>query len=139
MTNAVKVPAPVRRAMITHARSTYPEEACGLVQVRRARICAWPTASPIVTKARTASRWTPAEHYRTIRHAERRGWEVVGVFPRTRTLGRGRRLPMWRVRSTRSGVYLVVQPCIPVDEARCASLRGERTGALSSGQSSGTG
>ena len=80
MTNAVKVPAPVRRAMITHARSTYPEEACGLV--------AGPSSADLrmayclTNRDKSPYRFTvdPAEHYRTIRHAERRGWEVVGVF-----------------------------------------------------------
>ena len=70
----------VYEAMLTHARFTYPEEACGLL--------AGPTSSEIemafclTNRERSPYRFTvdPTEHYRSIRHAEARGWDVVGVF-----------------------------------------------------------
>ncbi len=80
MTVAVSVPSQVHDAIVAHARFTYPEEACGLVAGTdshdvRMVFC-------LTNRERSRYRFTvdPTEHYRAMQHAERRGWQVVGVF-----------------------------------------------------------
>lgn len=78
--NTVRMPAAAREAMVAHARFAYPEEACGLV--------AGPDPADVrmvfclTNRDHSPYRFTvdPTEHFRAMQHAERRGFDVVGVF-----------------------------------------------------------
>lgn len=70
----------MREAMIAHARFTYPEEACGLVaadETGRLRM-----VYCLTNRDRSRYRFTvdPTEHFRALRHAESRGWNLAGSF-----------------------------------------------------------
>ena len=77
---AVIIPEQIHEAMVAHARFDFPNEACGLLaadeqgRVRMAYCLTNAQASP--------TRYTldPTEHFRAMRHAERQGWEIIGVF-----------------------------------------------------------
>jgi [CysO sulfur-carrier protein]-S-L-cysteine hydrolase len=66
--------------MVQHGRFVFPDEACGLLasdatgRLRMAYCLTNTQASP--------SRFTldPTEHFRAMRHAERIGWHLSGVF-----------------------------------------------------------
>lgn len=78
--SSIHVPEAVRQTMVTHARSCYPEEACGLLAGSAdGRLI---KAYPLTNVARSQVNYVidPAEHYRTMRHAESQGWELMGVF-----------------------------------------------------------
>ena len=74
------MPEQVRDAMIAHARFCYPEEACGLLacdpdgRVRMVYALTNAEHSPVAYTV------DPAEHLKAMRHAERNGWELAGVF-----------------------------------------------------------
>ena len=76
----IRLPADVRDAVMAHAASVDPEEACGLLatdgdgEVR--------TAYCLKNVERSRSRFTidPDEHFRSLLHAERNGWSIGGVF-----------------------------------------------------------
>ena len=74
------IPEQVRNAMIAHARFCYPEEACGLLacdpdgRVRMVYALTNAEHSPVAYTV------DPAEHLKAMRHAERNGWELAGVF-----------------------------------------------------------
>ena len=77
---SIRVPAPVHRTMIEHARDCYPEEACGL-------LAGYPDgrltkAYPLTNIAHSPVNYVidPSEHFGAMRHAESEGWELVGVF-----------------------------------------------------------
>ena len=78
--SAVEVPATVYEAMIRHARSNAPIEACGLVAVGpdgRATLAYCMTnldASPV------AYTLDPSEHIEALHHAESNGWHLAAVF-----------------------------------------------------------
>lgn len=70
----------IRQAMIAHAYNCHPEEACGLLagdESGRLRM-----AYPLTNVLRSSTNYTiePREHFRAIKHAEGRGWDIVGVF-----------------------------------------------------------
>ncbi|MDE0132362.1 MAG: M67 family metallopeptidase [bacterium] len=78
--SSIRVPEPVHRTMINHARDCYPEEACGL-------LAGYPDGR--LTKAYALTNIAhspvnyvidPSEHFGAMRDAESRGWELVGVF-----------------------------------------------------------
>ncbi|HHC08128.1 MAG TPA: M67 family peptidase [Actinobacteria bacterium] len=78
--DVVVLPAEAAAAVVQHARFCFPEEACGL-------LAADPTGRITMVYCltnldRSPVRYTlaPAEHYHAWRHAEARGWELVGVF-----------------------------------------------------------
>jgi [CysO sulfur-carrier protein]-S-L-cysteine hydrolase len=67
-------------AMRQHARFCAPEEACGLIAVDAA---GRPRMVYCLTNdEHSARRFTvsPSEHFGAMRHAERHGWEIGGVF-----------------------------------------------------------
>jgi len=74
--------------MIAHAFFSLPEEACGLLAADAAgslRMAYCLTNSEHSPVAYTIE---PTEHYRALRHAERNGWHLAGVFhSHTRTAG----------------------------------------------------
>lgn len=66
--------------MIRHAEACLPVECCGLLAVDpvgRIRF-----AYPLTNSAPSATTFTiaPDEHFAALRHAERHGWEIGGVF-----------------------------------------------------------
>lgn len=66
--------------MVAHSRFTYPEEACGLLAgPGDGRVT---MAYCLTNRDRSPYRFTvdPTEHFRAIKHAERCGWEIIGVF-----------------------------------------------------------
>lgn len=76
----IRVPEPIHRTMIAHARDCFPEEACGLLAGHPdGRLT---MAYPLTNIARSPVNYVidPAEHFGALRHAESNGWELVGVF-----------------------------------------------------------
>ncbi len=76
----VRIPQPIYQAMVAHARFTYPEEACGLLAGDAAGNLRM--AYCLTNAERSESSYTiePTEHFGALRHAEARGWDLVGVF-----------------------------------------------------------
>ncbi len=79
MSRSVHIPSEALAAMVAQARFAYPEEACGLLAgvdgaVRMVYCLTNRDASPY--------RYTiePREHFHAMRHAERHGWTIRGVF-----------------------------------------------------------
>lgn len=76
----MQIPRQIRDAMVAHARFTYPEEACGLLAVDdegRLRMVYCLTNAEHSPVSYTLE---PAEHIKALRHAERMGWRLGGVF-----------------------------------------------------------
>jgi proteasome lid subunit RPN8/RPN11 len=80
------LPAEIREAMVEHARSEFPNEACGLLAVdgdgcvRHAYRLTNIDASPVSFTV------DPDDHFASLTDAEARGWELGGSFhshPRT--------------------------------------------------------
>ncbi|MCE2526393.1 MAG: M67 family metallopeptidase [Actinomycetia bacterium] len=66
--------------MVSHARRCYPEEACGLLAGDAdGRLT---NAYPLTNVAHSPVNYVidPAEHFGALRHAESKGWDLVGVF-----------------------------------------------------------
>lgn len=84
----IVVPPAIIEAMVAHARAMLPNEACGLLagDGKTVRF-----GYPLTNDQLAPDRFTiaPAEHFGAVNHAERRGWEILGVFhshPRGRAL-----------------------------------------------------
>ena len=78
--SSIRVPEPIHRTMIAHARDCYPEEACGLLAGDPdGRLT---KAYPLTNVAHSPVSYVidPTEHFGALRHAESNGWELVGVF-----------------------------------------------------------
>lgn len=76
----MRIPAPIRQAMLAHARFEFPNEACGLLaadETGALRMC-----YSLTNADRSPGSFTvePTEHFRALQHAERNGWELAGVF-----------------------------------------------------------
>jgi proteasome lid subunit RPN8/RPN11 len=76
----LEVPSQIYEAMVTHSHFTYPEEACGLLASDgggRLRM-----AYCLTNTEHSESSYTidPTEHFRTLQHAEARGWNLTGAF-----------------------------------------------------------
>ena len=74
------LPGEMVSAMIAHARFCAPEESCGLLAADRDG--RWRMVYCLTNRESSPYRFTvdPNEHYRAMRHAERNGWEIAGVF-----------------------------------------------------------
>ena len=76
----MEIPRQIRDAMVAHARFCFPEEACGLLafddggRVRMVYALTNTEHSPVAYTV------DPSEHLKAMRHAERNGWELAGVF-----------------------------------------------------------
>jgi proteasome lid subunit RPN8/RPN11 len=70
----------IRQAMLTHAYNCHPEESCGLLAGDESG--AIRMAYPLTNVLRSRTNYTidPREHFRALKHAERQGWDIVGVF-----------------------------------------------------------
>ena len=78
--SSIRVPEPVHRTMIEHARDCYPEEACGLLAgYSDGRLI---KAYALTNIAHSPVNYVidPSEHFGAMRDAESKGWELVGVF-----------------------------------------------------------
>ncbi len=76
----MRVPALILEAMIAHARFEFPNEACGLLaadETGALRMCYCLTNADGSQVSYTVD---PTEHFRSMQHAERNGWELVGAF-----------------------------------------------------------
>lgn len=76
----MRVPALIYEAMIAHARFEFPNEACGLLaadETGALRMCYSLTNADGSPVSYTVD---PNEHFRSLQHAERNGWELAGVF-----------------------------------------------------------
>lgn len=73
------LPRPAREAIVRHAVWCQPEEACGLIAVKEGRV---QMVYCLTNAERSFDRFTiaPDEHFGALMHAERRGWEIGGVF-----------------------------------------------------------
>jgi proteasome lid subunit RPN8/RPN11 len=76
----VEVPEPIREAILVWAEACHPEESCGLLAsdaAGRLRM-----AYPLTNILHSPTNYTidPTEHFRALKHAERSGWEITGVF-----------------------------------------------------------
>jgi proteasome lid subunit RPN8/RPN11 len=76
----LQIPAQIREAVIRHAETCRPLEACGLLAVDAGGHLRM--AYPLTNAEQSATRFTiaPEEHFGALRHAEARGWRVGGVF-----------------------------------------------------------
>ena len=74
------LPRQIADAMVAHARFVYPEEACGLLAVDDAGRLRMAYCLTNVERSRFRFTVDPNEHYRALRHAERNGWDIGGVF-----------------------------------------------------------
>lgn len=74
------LPAEIREAMVAHARFCYPEEACGLLAADAAGQLRMAITMANADRSSTRYSLDPTEHYRALRYADRRGWELAGVF-----------------------------------------------------------
>ena len=74
------IPGQIREALLAHAFACHPEESCGLLASDpsgRLRM-----AYPLTNALHSPTNYTiePTEHFRALKHAERSGWEISGVF-----------------------------------------------------------
>ena len=76
----VTVPAQVREAMVSHAKSCLPEEACGLIAVDDDGIIQFAYPATNVDRSRVRFTVAPKEHFAAIKDAESRGWTIGGSF-----------------------------------------------------------
>lgn len=70
----------IRQAILSHADDCAPNECCGLLAADGERRITF--AYPLTNANPSPVSYTidPDEHFHALRHAESRGWEIVGVF-----------------------------------------------------------
>lgn len=76
----MNVPGQIMDAMVAHSRFTYPEEAVGLLAADGDGSLRMAYCGTNVLRSRSRYTLDPAEHFRALRHAERHGWSLAGVF-----------------------------------------------------------
>jgi [CysO sulfur-carrier protein]-S-L-cysteine hydrolase len=76
----ILIPTQAREAMVRHAVSCLPEEACGLIagDADGAIRMVYPLTN--VQRSPVAFTIEPVEHFRALQHAERNGWDLIGAF-----------------------------------------------------------
>ncbi|HEX5631540.1 MAG TPA: M67 family metallopeptidase [Acidimicrobiia bacterium] len=76
----LRIPAPVLTAIVAHARSTTPEECCGLLAMDLSGAVVG--AYPVGNVERSPVRFTvdPDGHFSALRSAEAQGWALGGVY-----------------------------------------------------------
>jgi proteasome lid subunit RPN8/RPN11 len=74
------LPAEIRRAMVVHAESCLPDEACGLLAADAAGRLRTAYCLSNATPSPSAYTLDPGEHFRALRSAEAQGWHLAGVF-----------------------------------------------------------
>lgn len=80
MTETTSLPEDIVEAILWHAVSCMPDEACGLVAADPGGDLRM--AYPLTNTDPSPTRFTiaPGEHYGAVRHAEGRGWDIGAVF-----------------------------------------------------------
>jgi proteasome lid subunit RPN8/RPN11 len=76
----MRLPNLIHEAIIAHARFEFPNEACGLLaadETGTLRMCYTLTNADRSPVSYTVD---PTEHFRSMQHAERNGWDLVGAF-----------------------------------------------------------
>ena len=76
----MEIPDQIREAMVAHARFCFPEEACGLLAFDDAGRVRMVYALTNAEHSPVAYTIEPHEHIKALRHAERFGWHLGGVF-----------------------------------------------------------
>ena len=76
----IRIEPQILEAMLVHADNCHPYESCGLFASDpsgRIRM-----AYPLTNSLESSTNYTiePREHFKAVRHAESRGWEISGVF-----------------------------------------------------------
>jgi proteasome lid subunit RPN8/RPN11 len=77
---AMKLPGSAREAMVAHARSEAPNEACGLLAADEEDAVTMVYCLTNLDASPVAYSLDPEEHYWALRHAEGRGWRLAGVY-----------------------------------------------------------
>ena len=76
----IEVPSEICEAIVAHARFCAPHEACGLLAVDREGAIRMAYALTNVDASPRRYTVAPYEHLMALRHAERNGWTIGGVF-----------------------------------------------------------
>ena len=74
------IPSQALEAMIQHARSAAPEEACGLFAVGDEAAVTMVYCLTNTQHSAVAYTIDPTEHYHAWEHARRNGWDIGGVY-----------------------------------------------------------
>jgi proteasome lid subunit RPN8/RPN11 len=80
LTDSLRLPDQVSRAILAHAAWCAPDESCGLLAFDESGRIRF--AYPLTNVDPSPVTYTvdPEEHFRAMRHAEEHGWEIEGVF-----------------------------------------------------------
>lgn len=79
MAETLRLPDSLRREIVVHCLAADPNEACGLLATKDGDVVrVYPTSS--VEPSPTSYTVPPEEHFAALEDAERRGWELGGVF-----------------------------------------------------------
>ena len=76
----IDLPAEIETAMLTHAHWCHPRESCGLLLGTGPDDLRMLIATTNVLDSSTNYTIEPREQFAAHRYADRRGWDVVGVF-----------------------------------------------------------
>jgi proteasome lid subunit RPN8/RPN11 len=118
------MPRQIRDAIVAHAHFCAPFEACGLLAFDRAAALRMAYCLTNVDRSRTRFTVDPNEHFRAIRHAERNGWVIAGVF-HSHPASAARPSPADIAGATVSGWLHVVAGPLPDPEVRGFAIDAE--------------
>ena len=76
----MELPAQVRDAIVAHARTAFPDEACGLLAVDGAGAVRMVYCLTNSDPSPTRFSVDPDEHFGALLHAEHAGWAIGGVY-----------------------------------------------------------
>lgn len=74
------LPAQCRQAIVNHARFVAPDEGCGLLAGARSGVVDFVYPLTNADSSPTSYTVDPYEHFHAWKHAESRGWELIGAF-----------------------------------------------------------
>jgi len=77
---SLRVPEEALEAMVQHARTNAPEEACGLFAVGADREVTMVYCLTNTDQSNVSYTIDPGEHFGALEHARRSGWRIGGVF-----------------------------------------------------------
>lgn len=74
------LPAQCRQAILNHVRFVAPDEGCGLLAGTSAGVVDF--VYPLTNADASPTSYTidPYEHFQAWKHAEKRGWDLIGAF-----------------------------------------------------------
>ena len=76
----MRIPTPIYEAMVAHSQFELPNEACGLLAADASGELRMSYCLTNADSSSVSYTIEPIEQFRAMQHAERNGWEVVGVF-----------------------------------------------------------